>query len=87
MSPSSHSPSLAQHAGMPVCWQPVPGSQVSAVQTARSSQSRSASSWQPFVASQLSAPSQTSPLSQLSGVPGRQLPVASSQVSVPVQTL
>ncbi len=68
------------------CWQPLPGSHVSVVQAAPSSQSRSSSSWHPATGSQLSVPLQTLPSLQSSGVPGWQRPVASAHVSVPVQS-
>src|SRR5439155_219354 len=62
--PLSQSPSVTQQFGMGVCWQPTPASQESAVQSTRSSQSSCVPFWQPAAGSQVSAPSQTLPLSQ-----------------------
>src|SRR5947207_3053743 len=63
--PLSQSPSVTQQFGMGVCWHPTPASQESAVQNTWSSQSSGVPfTHAPVVGSQVSAPSQASPLSQ-----------------------
>ena len=90
--PSHGSPSL-QVSGVPPWQTPLATSHVSMPsQTSPSLQSASlwqqcatGSCWQPFVWSHESLV-QTTPSSQLGAVPGTQLPVAESQVAMPLQT-
>ena len=86
MSPSSQSPLLTQQLGIGALTQPMAGSQRSLVQTRLSLQSSCVPFWQPAAGSQVSTPLQGLPSSQTIAVPGWHMPVATSQVSVPVQT-
>jgi hypothetical protein len=53
----------------------------------RQQSSTGSPAWHPFAASQVSSPSQNTPLSQINGVPAWHSPVAGLQVSSPLQTV